>query len=190
MGTKDDVNAVMEFVKDGENIISANKVIPYPEKFKKMDEEHYARYGTWDKQTPEQKANASEDMKNGTYTKDGYNSGGYDWCCDNWGTKWGFYDATMSEIQQMHDGKFILEYYVQTAWAPALPVMIALSEKFPNVVIKYYFEDEGWCYPAGCATIKDGYSSEQVWEDIDAWKKMEIFEAYEDWLKWQKECEE
>jgi hypothetical protein len=91
---------------------------------------------------------------------------------------------------ELPNGEFMVEYAVFTAWAPALPVMIALSEKFPNVVIKYYFEDEGWCYPAGCVTIKDGYSSEQVWEDIDAWKKMEIFEAYEDWLKWQKECEE
>lgn len=190
MGTEEDVNAVMEFVNDGEDIISANKVIPYPDNFKKMDEEHYARYGHWGKQTPEQIANVKQDTENGTYTKDGYNRGGYDWCVDNWGTKWGFYDATVSEIQQMHDGKFILEYYVQTAWAPALPVMIALSEKFPNVVIKYYFEDEGWCYPAGCATIKDGYSSEQVWEDIDAWKKMEIFGDYDDYLIWKKECEE
>jgi len=77
MGTKEDVNAVMEFVKDGENIISANKVIPYPEKFKKMDEEHYARYGTWNKRTPEQIENAKNDTKNGTYAKDGYNSGGF-----------------------------------------------------------------------------------------------------------------
>ncbi len=190
MGTKEDVNAVMEFVKDGENIISANKVIPYPEKFKKMDEEYHLRYGNWDSVTPEQKERAEADRKNGVYIKDGYNSGGYEWCCENWGTKWDFYDIGVSDVSKMHDGKFLVEYLVYTAWAPAIPVMIALSKKFPNVTIEYWFEDEGWCYPAGRATIKDGYSSEQVWEDIDAWKKMEIFEAYEDWLKWQKECEE
>lgn len=190
MGTKEDVNAVMEFVKDGESIISANKVIPYPDKFKKMDEEHYARYGHWGKPTPEQMANIKKDTENGTYAKDGYNSGGYEWCVENWGTKWDFYDTGVSAMVELPNGEFMVEYAVFTAWAPAIPVMVELSVMFPSVVIKYYFEDEGWCYPAGCATIKNGYNSEQVWEDVDAWKRMEIFEPYEDWLKWQKECEE
>lgn len=189
IGKEQDLKDLKEFVKEGDSAISANRVIPYPEKFKEMDDAHHARYGYWNSHTPEQQEQSVKDMKNGTYIKDGFNSGGYEWCVENWGTKWGFYNTTVSDIQKMHDGKFILEYHVQTAWAPAIPVIVALSEQFPNVTIKYWFEDEGWCYPAGCATIKDGYSSEQVWEDIDAWKKMEIFDDYENYLNWKKECE-
>lgn len=190
IGTEQDVRAVMEFVKGENGAISSDKIIPYPDKFKKMDEEHYARYGHWNSHTPEQQEQSEKDRKNGTYIKDGFNSGGYEWCIANWGTKWDFYDITVSDVSKMHDGKFLVEYLVNTAWAPAIPVMVELSVMFPSVVIKYWFEDEGWCYPAGCATIKNGYNSEQVWKDVDAWKRMEIFEPYEEWLKWQKECEE
>jgi len=192
-GSEADLKELMEFVKEGESLLSANKIIPYPEKFKKMDEEHYEKYGTRGSQTPEQKARFEQDTKDGTYLKDGYNSGGYEWCCDNWGTKWGFYNISVSEMFQCpynEDGEFLVEYNVNTAWSPAIPVIEALSLKFPNVVIKYWFEDEGWCYPAGCITVKHGIIiTEQTWNDIDAWKQMEIFEDYDQWKAREEEYE-
>ena len=188
LGDEKDLKDIMEFVKDEDKCISADKIIPYPEKFKKMDEDHYARYGNWGESTPEQKVNASEDIKNGTYTKDGYNNGGYNWCCNNWGTKWGFYNTKVSDIIELPNGEFVVEYTVRTAWSPAFPVIRRLSELYPNVTIEYWYEEEGWCYPAGRVTYNGGdETDDEIWEDINDWKAMEIFEPYADWLKSQED---
>jgi len=60
----------------------------------------------------------------------------YDWCCDNWGTKWGAYDTILTD-----DGKLLF----QTAWSTAPNVFAKLSELFPEVkmVIDYADEDIG-----------------------------------------------
>ena len=188
LGDEKDLKDIMEFVKDEDKCISADKIIPYPEKFKKMDEDHYARYGNWGESTPEQKVNASEDIKNGTYTKDGYNNGGYNWCCNNWGTKWGFYNTKVSDIIELPNGEFVVEYTVRTAWSPAFPVIRRLSELYPNVTIEYWYEEEGWFYPAGRVTYNGGdETDDEIWEDINDWKAMEIFEPYADWLKSQED---
>ena len=188
LGDEKELKEIMEFVKDDDKHISADKIIPYPEKFKKMDEDHYARYGHWGKPTPEQEANAEEDRKNGTYFKDGYNSGGYKWCCSNWGTKWGFYNTKVSDIIELPNGEFMVEYAVFTAWSPAIPVIRRLSEMYPDVTIEYWYEEEGWCYPAGCVTYNGGEETDdEIWADINDWKAMEIFEPYSDWLKSQED---
>lgn len=70
--------------------------------------------------------------------KDWYNRGGYDWCCEHWGTKWGLYDvkATDAGFEDGHIG-----YFFRTAWAPPTPVIEAMSKRFPSLEFKLsYFE--------------------------------------------------
>lgn len=70
--------------------------------------------------------------------------GWYDWCCDNWGTKW---NACMSQMDD--DGLFF-----RTPWGPPAPVIVKLSEMFPEAkfTIDYSIEMMG----SGTAELKNG----------------------------------
>lgn len=51
----------------------------------------------------------------------------YDWNIANWGTKWNSGDTTRKSDKSV---------YFETAWEQPLPVLIALSEKFPTEKIR------------------------------------------------------
>ena len=57
----------------------------------------------------------------------------YDWCCDNWGTKWNAYSD-----EKIDDDSISFE----TAWAPPIPVMKKLSADYPELVIEHWWADE------------------------------------------------
>ena len=83
-----------------------------------------------------------------TGAQNGYNCGGYNWCCENWGTKWNFCDVELKET------KSSLHYHFQTAWSPPIPVIVKMSELYPHLVftLKYYEQGRGF---AGILTIKE-----------------------------------
>lgn len=61
------------------------------------------------------------------------------WRVENWGTKWDVVDV------EDVSGENNLIYKFDTAWAPPLEIMQALSEKFPKVHINLHFvEEQGW----------------------------------------------
>lgn len=127
----------MEFAREGENLLSANNFIPYPEKYRTLDEQ------------------AEEARKNGDYSfKDGFNSGGYEWCVNNWGTKWGIYRTELLE-ENLSDTKGKLVYNCNSAWSPPTPVIMAMSNKFPALrfTLKYY---ERGCGFKGTFIVKGG----------------------------------
>jgi len=101
-----------------------NMVIPYPEEFRFKDEEH--------------KTLGYEGFreKYGYDAKDGFNSGGYEWCVDNWGTKW---NAGKVIRLDLPSGQITLTF--DTAWSPPTPVVKKLSELFPDLYLRLdYFE--------------------------------------------------
>lgn len=59
----------------------------------------------------------------------------YDWCCNNWGTKW---DAVEGEGKP-EDG----EIYFLTAWAEPEGIIEKLFEKHPNSKIEWEYVGEG-----------------------------------------------
>lgn len=64
--------------------------------------------------------------------------GGYsetDWRNDHWGTKW---NATDSSLKWENNEKAIFEF--DTAWAPAIPITIALSMKYPDLVFTHRYD--------------------------------------------------
>ena len=111
----------MEFSQEGLEVLSANKYIPYPENFKKMDEM------------------AALAREQGNYIKDGFNSGGYQWCIDNWGTKWGIYRSNLVSYK-LAGSRSRATYYFESAWSPPIPVIHKMSDKYPAVrfLLKYY----------------------------------------------------
>ncbi len=63
-------------------------------------------------------------------------SGRYEWCCKNWGTKWGICNPQIFE-----EGVEDLKYEFECAWSPPLPVIKKMSELFPLLEFELrYFE--------------------------------------------------
>jgi hypothetical protein len=127
-GDSNSLREFQEFAKEKHEeeeytvLLSANKFIPYPEEFKRLDDE------------------AKVHRINNDYSfKDGFNSGGYEWCCENWGTKWGIYDAELRS-QSLEKKKGKLQYRANSAWSPPIPVIKAMSKRFPSLsfTMKYF----------------------------------------------------
>ena len=86
---------------------------------------------------------ASIARKNGDYhLQDGFNSGGYDWCVKNWGTKWGIYSAVLKETK-LAGKRSKVAYTFRSAWSPPLPVINAMSIKFPQLKFKLKYYERG-----------------------------------------------
>jgi len=76
----------------------SNHFIPYPEQYKALD----LKMKEWTK----------KNNKSSIYApfNNGYNSGGYEWCIANWGTKWGICDAKMVVVEEeFYEGLEITE---------------------------------------------------------------------------------
>ena len=71
----------------------------------------------------------------------------YDWCVNNWGTKWNSYSNEYDDAGEL---------LFWTAWAPPRPVIVKLSEMFPDVVIHHQWADEDIGYHCGEATFAEG----------------------------------
>lgn len=159
-------------MKTDESLFDFNVLIPYPEHFEALDKarKEAAKTGASWRDLP----------------KDGYNSGGYEWCCANWGTKWNAYD-----IVSDYDVIFCC-----TAWSTPHPIWAALSKRIPDIqlVIEYADEDRGnncgiLIYQAGklvsSKTDKDGLP------DPDLFARAVVFEQRCEYYyqKWHKATE-
>ena len=87
------VNEILEFVKSEEYAFDFNNIVPMPD---------YIYTGML----------GDEERK--LYGENNW----YDWCCENWGTKWNAEDVNI-------DGESIS---MLTAWAPCIPVLAELAK--------------------------------------------------------------
>ena len=77
----------------------------------------------------------------------------YDWSYTNWGTKWNAYEQEKS-------GSNCIRFW--TAWAPPIPVIKALSEKFPDVDFELEYVNEDISQQVGSQTFRHGTVVEEV----------------------------
>lgn len=61
----------------------------------------------------------------------------YDWNCENWGTKWDASDVNIQDHGEDHK-----QITFSTPWSPPLPVLVTLSEQYPNLHIELEWEEE------------------------------------------------
>jgi hypothetical protein len=95
---------------------------------------------------------------------DAFNSGGYEWCVANWGTKWGVYD-----IQVNFKGGG-LEYIFSTAWAPfSVNVIEAMAALYPELSFELKYGESGMGF-GGIMAASDGEVQEDDYYE-DAFKK-------------------
>ena len=135
----DDYKAKEEALERLEKLMRTDKhpfdfdaLLPYPEHFAALDK---AAQEAEDAGVPYHQR-----------PKDGYNQGGYQWCIQNWGTKWGAYDAA-------YDYDCVT---FNTAWSTAWPIWEILAQHFKDIemVIEYADEDKG--RNCGIVAYKDG----------------------------------
>ena len=141
----------VKFAKSKDNAIDTEKFIPYPKKLRDADikvqkvrdahrkKQDKANFKDMTKEEQETwiKKNPDKSWK----MKDGFNNGGYDWCCKNWGTKWGICDASLEDEDYKY-GR--LNYQFKSAWSPPAPVIVKMSKLFPTLTFDLrYFECGG-----------------------------------------------
>ena len=81
----------------------------------------------------------------------------YDWNCENWGTKWDASDVNVQDHAADHK-----QITFSTPWSPPLPVLVTLSEQYPNLHIELEWEEEQgyggtFVFTNGEATETDAY---------------------------------
>ena len=72
----------------------------------------------------------------------------YKWCYKNWGTKWNVEDGS-----KLRDDNTL---HFETAWSAPLPILNALSKKFPTVAFFHQWADENLGYNVGQLTLLNG----------------------------------
>lgn len=150
--------------KNGGATLNEDFIMPYPKAFNDLDE--LSR--NWQKNFDDawQLANAmNPNLDYSTfymeYTRehpritDGYNAGGYEWCIENWGTKWGSYNGAEPKLTKTgNTAKLKLTF--DTAWGPyGEGFMIQCSNLFPDLELKNRFFERGMAFQ-GVNIFKNG----------------------------------
>jgi hypothetical protein len=122
------IDQFLQLVKSEERDFDFNRLVPYPEHFKKQDD----LAAEWHRlhPTPQTEEIWKERPKNG------YSQGGYQWCIEHWGTKWNAKGVQITRCQPEH-----VEINFDTAWSPPLPVIEQACKLFPELRFDLrYFE--------------------------------------------------
>jgi hypothetical protein len=78
----------------------------------------------------------------------------YEWSCATWGTKWNANDCGWMSPARAVKREAAQVAYFDTAWGPPVPVIVALSERFPSLCLRLsFYEEDGW---QGFITLEHG----------------------------------
>lgn len=160
-GSPDDVAAALALIgaDKPEPQFDFNAIIPYPAEFAERDNSakrfHYSIQHT--DPVAAESARADHIAKYGS-DRDGFNSGGFEWCNDHWETKWGAY----SVVRRDYEGVCIT---YQTAWSPAKKIIIELAKRFPTCSFSLEYFEQGMGYAGGfeCPCDEDWCGEENQW---------------------------
>jgi hypothetical protein len=135
-GPSEKIDQFLQLVKSEDSDFEFNRLVPYPEHFKKQDD----LAAEWDKLHPTPQVEEFRKER----PKDGYNQGGYEWCIEHWGTKWNAENPLIGERESWYGNTpdwQRLEINFDTAWSPPTPVIKRAAELFPELCFDLrYFE--------------------------------------------------
>lgn len=139
IGPKEEIQRFLDHVKTDSSRFDFETIIPYPEEFKKQDEVAVA----WEKN--------KDRPLNSKRPKDGFNSGGYEWCVNNWGTKWnlvenGFHEIIFDDWEDWGGGEWERQLHFDTAWSPPVPVIHEASMLFPELMFELRYFEQGCAF--------------------------------------------
>lgn len=153
-GKKEDIQRVLLHIGalDVDPKFDCNRIIPYPEAYAQRDAERRAVEKC---KCPIERSRLDDEFvaKYGN-SSDGYNTSGYEWCCKNWGTKWGCYEL----VRRDYHGVCLT---FRTAWSPPAPIIVALAKLFPEVTFRLEYFERGMAFCGGFSCpSKDDYYAE------------------------------
>ena len=87
----------------------------------------------------------------------------YNWNVRNWGTKWDIEPDGLDE-NEIQDGssEYWINWNFETAWSPAEPMYLLMSERFPNLRFEYEISEEANFF-LGYAIYEGGEELESNW---------------------------
>ena len=130
-----------------------NALIPYPETWAQMDADRERVHKAFGNREKYLSALAEFEAKWHT-DQNGYNSGGYEWCVEHWGTKWPAYNVCRRD----YGGDVCVTF--QTAWSPPRQIIAELHRQFPRCGLSLEFFERGSGFSGGVT-----YRSLDDWED-------------------------
>jgi hypothetical protein len=159
-GTKEDLDRFKTAAAGENGCLDMNSFIPYPIQFRNQDR----ICDLWiDEAIREAELNGEEftdeqkfdfgfrfRFRSKDTPSDGFNSGGCEWCCENWGTKWNFCDPTLDEEEDDS-----LYYEFETAWSPPIPIIKKMGRMFPELRFELRYFEAGMGFN-GILVIEDG----------------------------------
>jgi hypothetical protein len=172
MGEKENVEEFVKFVTTEINEISLfNSLIPFPEEL-------------GDTTSP---VNLADKGKNKELIEKYGSDNWYDWRVDNWGTKWGDYELTSSEINKEYSGdEWYINFNYTTAWSPGEDKLAnAICKHFPKLKAMIQYEEPGMCF-AGETLVLNGKIVRQ-----DSWELNQLNESITEvyWPQYEQESE-
>ena len=69
--------------------------------------------------------------------KAGYKEAGFDWECENWGSKWGSFDCILVD-----DFENYLTYEFHTAWCPPIKFLNHVAKEHPELTFFLTYEED------------------------------------------------
>lgn len=130
---KSRVREFLEFAKSENSVFDFDRLIPHPAKFEELDRTAVE----W------KRRNGPGSREKGP--KDGFNSGGYDWCWEHWGTKWNAQQVIYGN-NSIDGSTATAVVHFETAWSPPLPVVFTASEQFPSIDFDLRYFERGACF--------------------------------------------
>lgn len=110
----------------------------------------------------------------------------YDFCCDNWGTKWDVEDATPTVDPSSYPGWSELETSFESAWSPPEGIYAALV-KMGLEVDAFYFEPGMSFAGRWCNGVCDHYAIQTVQDARDLPPNIEHNMHVVNWYEEQEE---
>jgi len=149
-GDPKDIKEVKDFLKGDEkngeeSIFSFHNVIPMPKEL--IGTRSPATVLDTQKEVDEYNNNHADDrfpheaisLKTSTKMKLTHGADNwYDWCNENWGTKWGACDPTLDEDEEDY-----IVYHFNTAWGPPNEIYDALIGRFKNIHVQWFYDEPG-----------------------------------------------
>jgi hypothetical protein len=110
----------------------------------------------------------------------------YEWNCAHWGTKWdvdtNFTDNLSDNFHSHGDGLASCWLEFDTAWSPPLPVVQAMAEQYPDLIIVMYYYEMGMNFQ-GKVSYENGILVERFDGECDhEWYLDKTDDCLNEWL--------